>query len=139
MLWSLFLQIISGILGIWLAQKYVWGVDFQGHLFILPSQLSDFNEFLKTLTFVGALLGFLNFFVKPVLKTITFPLRVVTFNLFTLVIMMALVWVVDVFSKELIIQGLKPLFFTTIIVWGIHLILSKLWPEKDEKTIRSSP
>jgi hypothetical protein len=43
---------------------------------------------------------------------------------------MLLVWLVDVFSQQLIIEGLKPLFFTTLIVWGLNLILSKWWPEK---------
>ncbi len=137
-MWNLFLQIVSGILGLWLAVKFVPGVDFEGSFFIFPKQLTDFSEFLKTLVFVGALLGFLNFFVKPILKKITLPLRIITFNLFTLVIMMALVWAVDIFSPELIIKGLKPLFFTTIIVWGINLILSKWWPAKPKYQTRPS-
>lgn len=138
MLWSLVLQIVAGILGLWLAQKFVPGVDFQGPLFIFPRQLSDFSAFLRTLAFVGAFLGFLNFFVKPILKTITLPLRVITFNLFSLVIMMVLVWAVDIFSQELIIRGLKPLFFTTIIVWGLHFLLAKWWPEKSKQGAKLS-
>ena len=129
-MWNLFLQIVAGILGLFLAVKFVPGVDFEGPFFIFPKQIADFSQFLRTLVFSGALLGFLNFFVKPILKQITLPLRIITFNLFTLVIMMALVWLVDIFSPELIIKGVKALFFTTIIVWGIHLILSKWWPAK---------
>jgi len=129
-MWNLLLQIVSGILGLWLAVKFVPGVDFEGPFFIFPKQLLDFSEFLKTLVFTGILLGLLNFFVKPILKQITLPLRIITFNLFTLVIMMALVWAVDIFSPQLIIKGLKALFLTTIIVWGLNLILSKWWPTK---------
>ena len=126
----LLLQIVSGIFGLWLAQKYVPGVDFTGPFFIFPKQAALFGQFLNSLVFVGGLLGLLNYFVKPILNKITFPLRIVTFNLFSLVIAMFLVWVVDIFSQQLIIQGLKPLFFATLIVWGLNLLLSKWWPEK---------
>jgi len=127
--WNILLQIVAGILGLFLAQKFVPGVDFTGTLFIVPS-LNDFSQLLDTLVFVGGLLGLLNYFVKPLLKKITLPLRIITFNLFSLIINMFLVWLVDVFSQPLIIQGLKALFFTTLIVWTLNLLLSMLWPDK---------
>ncbi len=128
--WNLLIQIISAILGLWLAQRFVPNVDFIGSFFILPTKISDISPFLHTLTSAGILLGILNFAVKPILKKITFPLRIITFNLFSLVIAMFLVWLVAIFAPELIIQGLKPLFFTTVSVWGLNLLLSKWWPEK---------
>ncbi len=130
MWWFLFLQIVSSILGLWLAQKYVAGVDFSGPLFVLPKNADSFHVFFQSLVFVGIVLGLLNYFVKPILKTITLPLRIITLNLFSIVIAMGLVWLVEIFSPELIIRGLKSLFFTTLIVWGINFILSKLLPEK---------
>lgn len=129
-MWYLLLQVFSGILGLWLAKRFVPGVDFTGPFFIFPKQAALFGQFLNSLVFVGGLLGLLNYFVKPILNKITFPLRIITFNLFSLVVAMFLVWVVDIFSSELIIEGLKPLFFTTLIVWGLNLILSKWWPKK---------
>jgi putative membrane protein len=128
--WNLLLQIVSGILGLWLAQRYVAGVDFTGPLFVLPKQTALFGQFLNSLVFVGGLLGILNYFVKPILNKITFPLRIVTLNLFSLLIAMFLVWLVDIFSQQLIIQGLKPLFLTTLIAWGLSLILTRFWPAK---------
>lgn len=130
MLWNLFLQIISAISGLWLAQKYVPGVDFNGPFFILPKDSAAWSAFLNTLVFVGGLLGILNYFAKPILKTITLPLRIITLNLFSFVIMMFLVWLVDAFSPQLVITGIKPLFFTALIVWLIHFILSRWLPEK---------
>jgi len=123
MLWGLFLQILAGILGLWLAVKFVPNVNFNGPIF-------SSSQFLQSLIFVGILLGILNFFVKPVLKTITFPLRIITFNLFSLVILMFLVWLIDVFSPELTIKGIKALFLSAIIVGFVHFILSSWWPEK---------
>lgn len=122
MFYKLIIQIIIGILGLWLAVTYVSGVYFAGPIF--PKLELDFSYIFSTLVFVGALLGFLNFFVKPILNTITLPLRIITLNLFSLIIAMALVWLVDIFSLELTIKGIAPLFWTTLIIWGLSLILS---------------
>lgn len=121
----LILQIIAGILGILLAVKFVPSVEFRGPIFVIPGPGVELNQVLGTLVFVGAFLGFLNFFVKPILDKITLPLRIITFNLFGLVISMGLIWVVDIFFKELIIQGLLPLFWIALILWGINLVLSQ--------------
>jgi len=115
-MWTLFLQIMAGILGIFLAQRYVPGVEFIGNW--------------QTLVLAGAILGLLNFFIKPILKVITLPLRILTFGLFGLVINMLMVWLVDVIFPELIIPGLIPLFWTSLIVWGISFILIKWMPAK---------
>lgn len=131
--WNLLIQIISAILGLWFSQRFVPNVHFTGPLFVLPTKTADISLFLTTLTFAGILLGILNFAVKPFLKKITFPLRIVTFNLFTLVIAMFLVWLVDIFSSELEIKGLTPLFFTTLIVLVVNFIFSKWWPGSSPK------
>jgi putative membrane protein len=110
---KLILQIIAGIFGIWLATQFVTpGVTFTG----TP----------KTLLLMGLILGLLNFFIKPILNLITLPLRVLTLGLFSIVVNMAIVWIVDVLFVDLQIAGLIPLFWTTIIVWILSLIASKV-------------
>ena len=121
----LLLQIIAGILAIFLAVKFVPGVEFSGPIFVIPKKIAELNQLLGTLVFVGAFWGLLNFFVKPILNKLAWPLRIITFNLFSLVISMGLIWVVDIFSKELIIQGLLPLFWIALILWGLNLVLSR--------------
>ena len=137
-MWNLLLQIAAGIFGLWLADRFVPGVDFTGPFFVFPKQTALFGQFLNSLVFVGGILGILNYFVKPILNKITFPLRIITFNLFSLVVAMFLVWLVDIFSQQLIILGLKPLFFTTLIIWGLNLLLSKWWPGKSKYQTKSS-
>lgn len=106
---NLIFQIIGGILSFWLAVKFVPGVEFVGEI--------------KYLIFAGALLGLINFFIKPILEIITLPLKILTFGLFGLVINVGLVWLVDIFFPELIIPGLVPLFWTTLIVWLVSFFL----------------
>jgi len=126
----LFWQIIAGILGIFLATKFVPGVSLE----IIPGQSQFFGiEFTapwQVLVLVGGVLGFVNFFIKPILKIITLPLRVLTFGLFSLVMNMLMVWLVDILFPELTIPGLIPLFWTTIIVWVLCFLLGLYTPRK---------
>ena len=126
----LFWQIIAGILGIFLATKFVPGVSLE----IIPGQSQFFGiEFTapwQVLVLVGGVLGLVNFFIKPILKIITLPLRVLTFGLFSLVMNMLMVWLVDILFPELTIPGLIPLFWTTIIVWVLCFLLGLYTPKR---------
>ena len=126
----LILQIIAGILGIFLATKFVPGVSLE----VVPGQSSlfgiEFTASWQILLLVGSALGLINFFMKPILKMITLPLRILTFGLFSLVINMLMVWTVDVLFPELVILGIIPLFWTTVIIWGVSLFLGLYRPRR---------
>jgi len=119
----LILQIIAGVLGFFLATKFIPGIGLE----VIPGKSQFFGIGLTTnwqiLVLVGSVLGLINFFIKPVLKIITLPLRVLTLGLFGFIINMLMVWIVDILFPELVIQGLLPLFWTTIIIWGMSFIL----------------
>lgn len=104
---------IAAIISLWLATKFVPGVQFIGEI--------------KYLIIAGAVLGAINFFIKPVLQTITLPLKIITLGLSTLIVNMLMVWLIDIFFPELIIKGIIPLFWTTILIWAaaFFLVLSK--------------
>lgn len=123
---KLIIQIFAGIVGLYLAEKFVPGVSLE----VIPGQSLFWGitptAFWQILIFVGAFLGLLNFLLKPVLKIITFPLRVLTLGLFGFVLNMFLVWVVDIFFLELAIQGIIPLFWTTLIIWLISVVSGKI-------------
>ena len=123
MLGKLLFHIISGILGLFLASKYISGVEFTGNY--------------KTLLIVGASLGMANFFIRPFLKTVTLPLRIITFGLFSLVINMFLVWLVAdvIFFREFEIKGIVPLFWTTIIIWALNFFFGLYNSEKKKKIV----
>lgn len=111
-MWRLILQIIAGILGIWLSIKFVPGVDFIGEA--------------KYFFLASVVLGLLNFFIRPILNIITLPLRVLTFGLFALVINMIIVWLLDLVFPELIIVGITALFWMSMIVWLLSWFLPKM-------------
>lgn len=113
---KLILQIASGMLGLFLAVNFISGIEFAGSIQIL--------------LIFGGILGLVNFFIKPILKIISLPIRILTLGLFSLVINMILIWlVIDVFSP-IEIKGLIPLFWTTLIIWALSLILEAYTPKK---------
>jgi putative membrane protein len=128
MLWSLFLQIAAGIIGLFLADKFVGGVSFTGRLFFLPRNQAEVHDFFGTLVFIGAFLGIINAVAKPIINKITFPLRIITLNLFSLIIAMAMVWITDIIFPELDIKGIVPILWTTVIVWALGFIFLKWLP-----------
>ncbi|MFH1575852.1 MAG: phage holin family protein [Candidatus Nealsonbacteria bacterium] len=111
-------KIVSGVLGLWIAVNFVSGVEFTGSL--------------KSLAIAGVLLGLVIFFVKPILKLVTLPLRMLTLGLFEIVINMAMVWAIDIFYAELVIVGILPLFWTTLVVWGLSIILGLFFNKKHD-------
>lgn len=115
-MWNLLLRIAGSIAGLWLADKYVPGVQILGDW--------------KILVLIGTFLGGVNFFLKPILDAITLPLKLLTLGLISLIINMGLVWLIDIAFPELVILGLLPLFWTTIIIWLINFILQKWLPNK---------
>ena len=111
-------QIIADILGIGISVYLLSEVTFDGKI--------------TTILLVGATLGFLNFFIKPIIKKITLPLRIITLNLFSLVIVIGLVWGIDSMVPRSMfeISGIEALFWTSLIVLGVEIIFSLFSPKK---------
>ena len=121
MIKTIILQTIAGVAGIWLANEFVQNVEFLGSF--------------QTLILCGFVLGLINSFIKPIVNIIALPLRILTFGLFSLVINMGLVWLLDVIFPELIIVGIMPLFYATLIVWLLSLIFSSFGKKSFRKKI----
>lgn len=109
-------QILAGILGLYLAIQFIPDVEFTG-----PWQI---------LILAGLVLGLINFFIKPVLKIVTLPLRIFTFGLFSLIINMGMIWIVARIFPQLEISTILSLFLTSMIVWGLNLIFPLFIPSK---------
>ncbi len=108
-MFSFILKIASGIIGLWIAIEFINGVSFYGTW--------------QDLLVIGLVMGVLNVFIKPILKLVTLPLQMLTLGLFSLVINVGIIWAVDIFFPELIITGIVPLLWTTLIVWAIGFLL----------------
>jgi len=106
---KLLIHFILGFFSLYLATLIVPGVRVEG----------DFKEGIKILVLAGILLGSINYFIKPIINLITFPLRIITFGLFGVLINMTIVWGIDILLPQLTIEGIAALFWTTLLVWAV--------------------
>src|SRR3989338_8779228 len=107
MVQRLVLYIFAGIAGVWIAI----------HLFPEITHI-QFSGPSYVLLIAGAVIGILNALVKPILNLITFPIRILTLGLSSLLINMGLVWGMEYlvnywYPGALIIAGIVGLFWTT--------------------------
>ena len=89
------------------AALYIAGYLLDG--FILPGNL-------EYLILGGFVLALINTFLKPILKFISFPLILVTFGLFSVVINIIILLIADHFFTQLSIQDFWTLFLSSFII-----------------------
>jgi putative membrane protein len=118
-------QIVSAGLGLWLATMFVSGVVvtyYADSRFFGISITAQWQMFL----ILAIILGLLNYFIAPILKTIALPLEIITLGLFSLVINAGILWFLDLIFEELTIPWMWPLIYTTLILWGLNLVIKKI-------------
>lgn len=104
----LILAFISNVVAFWLAAYFIPG-------FQISYELTNF------LLVVG-LFTIINLYIKPIVKMILSPLIILSFGLFTLVINGALLFLLDILSQNLTINGLLPLVYATLIISLVNLV-----------------
>ena len=123
-------QIVSAAAGLWVATMVVRGVVIRAYP---NSSFFGFslNQTWEIILVLGIVLGLLNYFIRPILKTLALPLEIITLGLFTVVINMALLWFLDLIFDELYIPLFFPLLYTTLIIWGLNVIIQAILVRKD--------
>ncbi len=126
-----FSHILAGILGlaisVWLFPAIRIRIFYNSSFFGIP-----LTQEWQVIVLLGILLGILMYFVRPILKTITLPLRIITLGLFNFVIDMALIWILDIFFDEITIPWFWPLFWTTVIVLILDSLLHNFFGRSKE-------
>jgi len=103
------IQILTNALALFVADYLLQNFIFEGDIL--------------TLVIAGLILGLINFFIKPILKLVSAPLILLSLGLFTLVINMALLWLLEYLIPELTINGLLTYFWATLIMTAINIVL----------------
>jgi putative membrane protein len=104
--------ILSNALGIWVSTRLVGGIHFFGDW--------------KLLILAGAVLGFINFFIKPIVKLISLPLIWLTLGLFTIVINILMLVLASKIVGVLVIDSWVAAFWAVIIISIINYFTSSL-------------
>jgi putative membrane protein len=111
------IQILSNALGIWAAVRLVPGIAFNGNW--------------KWLILAGAVLGFVNFFIKPIVKIISLPLIWVSLGLFTIVINILMLNLAAKIVGALVIETWTAAFWAVIVISVINYFVSSLISEEN--------
>ncbi|WP_428149587.1 phage holin family protein [Brevundimonas sp.] len=108
------LQAVVTALGLWLSAYLVPGV-----------------EFLSTGSLIAAavLLGLVNAIVRPVLVFVTFPLTVITFGLFLLVVNAATIGIVASFLGGFVVDGLWAGVGAAVVTGVVSWIVGSIIPD----------
>jgi putative membrane protein len=69
------------------------------------------------------LFGILNTILKPVLRALTLPLAFITLGLIWFGVAMVMLWLTDLLVDGFDIHGLSSLFWATIVVWVLNVVL----------------
>ena len=69
------------------------------------------------------LFGILNTILKPFLRLLTLPLAVITLGLIWFGVAMLMLWLTAVLIDGFSIHGFGTLFWATIIVWAVNVVL----------------
>ncbi|MDP4001558.1 MAG: phage holin family protein [bacterium] len=74
----------------------------------------------------GLVFGLLNLLVRPILKVISFPLILLTLGMFTAIINILMLWILDYLVSFITIEGFLALVGATIIVSVVNLFFSMI-------------
>lgn len=106
MIQGLIFSVGAGILGLYIATKFVPGIQFQG----------EWTDLLIP----GLILGILISAIKPVLGIASFLLRMIAIGAVSL----GALWILNILFPSLMITGFVPLIITAGIITAIAIILS---------------
>jgi len=110
MLSKLIVQILTNAVAIYVAAEIVSGFTLQENSFV-------------TLLTAGFILGLINYFIKPILKLISAPLILFTLGLFTIVINIAMLLLLDHFMAKLEISSLWAAFWAMIVISAVNIFI----------------
>jgi len=116
-----FIRLLVNAAALWVATRFVTGVTYTGDL--LP------------LFGVALIFGGVNAVIRPMLKLFTFPLFILTFGLFTLVLNALMLWLTSRIAGRMglgfHVQGFGAAFMGALVVSVVSTVLGTLIREPD--------
>jgi len=109
------LQFLVTAAGLWAASRLVPGVSFAA---------------TSSLLWAALLLGVVNALVRPILMVISFPLTVITFGLFLLVVNAATIGIVAVLLDGFVVNGLWAGIGAAIVTGVVSWLAGAFIPDE---------
>lgn len=107
---KIIIQLVSNGVALYVAISLIDGVSFSGGF--------------KDILIAAGILAAINIFIRPVLKLIFGPIIVLTLGLFILVINALSIYILDIISNPLTIQGYVPLFIASLLIGIVNFVIT---------------
>jgi putative membrane protein len=109
-------------------------IEFLAHLLLTAALLLLVANLVRGVevegwgpAFLGAVvLGLVNAFVRPLMVVLTFPLTILTFGLFLLVINALMLWLVASLVPGIRVQGFGPALLGSLVLTLLNLAVTAL-------------
>ncbi len=120
---SLLIRLLVNAAALWVATRIVTGVTYSGA--VLP--------FLG----VALVFGVVNALIRPILKLVTFPLIILTFGIFALVVNGLMLWLTSALSVTLglgfHVSGFAAAFWGALVVSIVSTLLNMFVRDRDDR------
>lgn len=91
---------------------------------LFPEQIT--YQSTTDLAIFAIVLGLLDAFILPILKILSFPLNLVTFGLFSLVLNALLFWLAAALEGHVTVAGFISALIAAVIVSAVNLVIGRL-------------
>jgi putative membrane protein len=122
-LMPLLIRLLVNAAALWVATQIVTGVTYSGA--VLP--------FLA----VALVFGVVNALIRPVLRFVTFPLIIITFGIFALVVNGLMLWLTSALAGSLglgfHVRGFAAAFWGALVVSIVSTLLGLFVRDRDER------
>lgn len=105
--------------------KFIFHIFVNGVAILLTGYFIPgfFNGDLQMLGIAALVLTLINTIIKPILKVLSGPLILLTFGLFIFVINAVSIYVLDIVSQAITIQGIRELVIATVIISAVNFLV----------------
>ncbi len=121
-LWRFALKTAVNAGALAVSSRLIQGFEITGRSFPLLGGL-NIPPLVQSLIIGGLVLALLNIFLRPILKFVSFPLIIITFGLFSVVINFIILYLADVFLAELAIEGFRAFLFGSLLLGIVNAII----------------
>lgn len=123
-------KILISTLAVIITAYFLSGVTLGNNQF-LQSDSIELNKFVTALL-VAIVLAFLNTIIKPIITILSFPITIITFGLFLLVINTAIVLLASKLVEGFVINGFWTAFWFSVLLSIVNSILEWLGKDKEK-------
>jgi putative membrane protein len=115
------IRLVVNAFALWVAATYIPG----------PPGIAFSDDSIPTILLVALVFGLVNAFLKPIVKLLSLPVRIVTLGLFSLVINTAMLALTAGIVEEFSIDGFVSAFIGALVISVIGAVAGLVIPDKD--------